>query len=107
MEALEKRALVMTPFKPNLYRGYVDDNLVICPHVVDKRMEFVAMLNSSYSSTKFIVELKVDGIVPFSDMLIRKADGTLDHTVYSKPTHTNLYVNDLSPKTHHPVFSGV
>lgn len=47
------------------------------------------------------MELKVDGKLPFLDiLLIKKPDGTLCLMVFRKPTHTNLYVNSLSH--HHP-----
>jgi hypothetical protein len=49
------------------------------------------------------METERDGHLPFLDIDIRvyrKPDGSLGHRVYSKPTHTNLYLHANSH--HHP-----
>ncbi|KAJ8919385.1 hypothetical protein NQ315_016478 [Exocentrus adspersus] len=50
---------------------------------------------------QFTMEVEENGKLPFLDVLVsRKADGTLGHTVYRKPTHTDRYMNKDS--NHHP-----
>jgi hypothetical protein len=47
------------------------------------------------------METERDGHLPFLDIKIyRRPDGSLDHKVYWKPTHNNLYLNPES--RHHP-----
>ena len=57
-------------------------------------------LNSVRSSIQLTLEVEKDGMLPFLDTLLqKKEDGSLDVTVYRKPTHTNHYLNFQS---HHP-----
>ncbi|KAJ4425835.1 hypothetical protein ANN_27461 [Periplaneta americana] len=57
--------------------------------------------NRSKHVNKFTKEVEKDGCLPFLDILIsRKPDGTLGHSVYRKPMHTDLYLNGRSH--HHP-----
>ncbi|XP_046406226.1 uncharacterized protein LOC124171132 [Ischnura elegans] len=47
------------------------------------------------------MQTEKDNRLPFLDILIeRRADGSLGHSVYRKPTHTDLYLNGRSH--HHP-----
>jgi hypothetical protein len=47
------------------------------------------------------METESEGHLPFLDLdIYRRPDGSLDHKVYRKPTHTNLCLNAKSH--HHP-----
>jgi hypothetical protein len=47
------------------------------------------------------MEIEENGHLPFLDIdIYKKADGSLGHKVYLKPTHTNLDLHQLSH--HHP-----
>jgi hypothetical protein len=47
------------------------------------------------------MEIEQDGHLPLLDIdIYRRADGTLGHKVYRKPTSTNLYLQQNSH--HHP-----
>jgi hypothetical protein len=49
----------------------------------------------------FTMEIEENGHLPFLDIdIYKKEDGSLGHKVYRKPTHTNLYLHQLS--CHHP-----
>ena len=48
---------------------------------------------------RLALKVEKDGILPFLDTLFRKEDGSLDITVYRKPTHTDHY---LDFQSHHP-----
>ncbi|XP_047504100.1 uncharacterized protein LOC125049061 [Pieris napi] len=99
MEDFEERALANTPVKPRLYKRYVDDTFVVLPN--DKISAFLAHLNSIHKNIKFTVEQENNNCLPFLDILIiRKADGTLGHTIHRKATHTDRYLNGESH--HHP-----
>jgi len=50
------------------------------------------------SNIHFTIDIEENGKLPFLDILIsKKADGTLGHQVYRKPTHTDTYM-----PSHHP-----
>lgn len=63
--------------------------------------EFLEHLNSMRPSIKFTMEEEENSKLAFLDVLLeRKADGSIDTSVYRKTTHTNRY---LQYKSHHPV----
>jgi predicted GIY-YIG superfamily endonuclease len=50
---------------------------------------------------KFMMEMEKKQSLPFLDVLVsRRPDGLLGHTVYRKPTHTDLYLH--TKFAHHP-----
>ena len=58
-------------------------------------------LNGLHNNIKFTIEIEEGGHLPFLDIdIYRKTDGSLGHKVYVKPTHTTLYLHQLSH--HHP-----
>jgi hypothetical protein len=58
-------------------------------------------LNDVCPTIKFTMEPEKDGSLPFLDAkLAQREDGTLDATVFRKPTHTDRYLHFNS---HHPV----
>ncbi|KAG8237686.1 hypothetical protein J437_LFUL017708 [Ladona fulva] len=47
------------------------------------------------------MELEENGCIPFLDVMVkRRSDGTLGHSVYRKPTHTDRYLH--ASYHHHP-----
>jgi hypothetical protein len=69
----------------------VDDNFVIWLHQRDKHTEFLDYLNGLHNNIKFTMEVEEGDHLPFLDIdIYRKANGSLGHKVYRKPTHTNL-----------------
>ncbi|KAG5324364.1 SETMR methyltransferase, partial [Acromyrmex heyeri] len=50
-------------------------------------------LNNQHPNIHFTIDIEKNGKLLFLDVLVsKKADGTLDHQVYRKPTHTDTYV---------------
>ena len=62
---------------------------------------FKTHINSIHEDIKFTSEVENNGSLAFLDSLVkRKPDGSLELTVYRKPTHTDQYLNFNS---HHPL----
>ena len=101
MTYFENKALNNANRKPKLWLRYVDDIFVVWPHGKDELQAFLEYINSIHSRIQFTLELEQNNKLPFLDVLITKTrEGTLQHTVYRKPTHTNRYLNAESH--HHP-----
>ena len=98
MEFFEELALKAAPSKPRLWKRYVDDTCCIVKKGTVEGL--LSHLNSVRPSIRFTVEEEREGSLPFLDTLLqRRDDGSLDVTVYRKPTHTDRY---LDFQSHHP-----
>lgn len=76
----------MSPFKPKIDKRCVDDSFFVWSHRRERLLEFIALLNSLHQNIKFTMEMEVERTFPFLDiLLIRKPDGTLEHTVFRDP----------------------
>ncbi|XP_046400913.1 uncharacterized protein LOC124167151 [Ischnura elegans] len=101
MEDFEEKALQSASLRPRYFFRYVDDTFVIWQHGRNTLDDFLSHMNQQHPNIKFTMEEENNNCIPFLDILIqRKPDGTLGHSVYRKPTHTNLYLNGRSH--HHP-----
>ena len=101
MEEFETSSLLTAELKPSLWLRYVDDTFVIWPHGQEQLQEFLTYLNKQHPTIKFTMEQEQDGQLAFLDVnLSRNKDGTLNHRVYRKPTHTDRYLHQRS--FHHP-----
>ena len=101
MEAFEQQILESCSFKPKCWFRYVDDTFVIWPHGRKELDTFLQFLNTQHPDIRFTMEVEANDCLPFLDVLVtRNTNGTLDHSVYRKPTHTDRYLNGFSH--HHP-----
>jgi len=101
MEDFENRALQLATYRPTCWYRYVDDTFVSWPHGLDRLQEFLQHINGLHKKIQFTMEIEEGGHLPFLDVdVYRRNDGSLGHKVYSKPTHTNLYLQQSSH--HHP-----
>ena len=98
MEFFEELALETAPTRPRLWKRYVDDTFCILRK--GSTEELLHHLNGVRPTIKFTVEQEEDGTLPFLDTLLRRReDGSLDVSIYRKPTHTDQY---LHFESHHP-----
>ena len=88
----EELALRIASERPRVWKRYVDDTCcIIRKEAVD---EFLKHLNNIRDSIKFTMEEKKDNSLPFLDTLLTRRDnGTIDITVYRKPTHTDRHLD--------------
>ena len=111
MEDFEERALNQATLKPTCWYRYVDDTFVIWPHGKTSLTTFLEHLNGLHNNIQFTMEIEENGRLPFLDIdLYKKGDGSLGHKVYRKPTHTDLYLHQLThqhPANKHSVLSSL
>ena len=101
MEDFESTALLTADHRPSTWLRYVDDTFIIWPHGPQDLQLFLAHLNDLHPSIKFTMEQEQGNSISFLDVKIsRRTDGTLGHSVYRKPTHTDRYLHNSS--FHHP-----
>ncbi|XP_038054619.1 uncharacterized protein LOC119726835 [Patiria miniata] len=94
MEEFESSSLLTADLRPSLWLRYVDDTFVVWPHGPDTLQDFLQYLNQQHTSISFTMEQEQHGTIPFLDVKIsRNPDGTLGHSVYRKPTHTDRYLH--------------
>jgi len=101
VEHFEKEALQKAPKKPEVWFRYVDDTFVIWRHGRAELRKFLIFLNNQHPNIRFTMDIEENKKLPFLDVLVtKKADNTLDHQMYRKPTHTDTYLHAES--YHHP-----
>lgn len=99
MEDFESKGLASAPFKPNMWKRFIDDTFINWPHGHEKLDLFLQHLNNLSSSIKFTMEIKINDILPFLDVLISKRnDVSFSHQVFQKKTHMEQY---LHASAHH------
>ena len=100
MEDVEERALNTYPNPPKFWKRYVDDVCVAMKR--DETNDFLNHLNSIELTIQFTVETEDDdNTLPFLDTRLHHMEGgTIQTSVYRKPTHTDRYLDYMS---HHPI----
>jgi hypothetical protein len=93
MQWLEEQVLKRFPRRPILMVRYVDDYLIIYRGRVFKINDFLALFNSIHPNIKLTMEHEVDGKIPFLDILLTKVNGSIQTSVYRKPTATEITLN--------------
>ena len=74
------------------WRRYVDDTFTLVKK--GKKDEVIATLNNFHPNMKFTHETEKDGHIAFLDVLLKKEeDGTVQTTVYRKPTNNSIYIH--------------
>ncbi|XP_059046970.1 uncharacterized protein LOC131842461 [Achroia grisella] len=101
MEKIDNLAISTTAFPVKLWKRYVDDIFCILEGTETEVMQYLSYLNSIHTKSKFTVEIEKERSLAFLDIKVTvQKDGTLGHTVYRKPTHTDRYLHATSH--HHP-----
>ena len=75
----------------NIYSQYMDDVMRdIDNNNVDQKL---TEINCLHPSLQFTIERETNSSIPFLDMRIKRINGTLESTWYTKPTDTGLTMN--------------
>ena len=78
-------------FKPQFYRGYVDDIFVMFKKK-DHVKKFLRHINSRHRNIKFTCKEEKDKI-SFLDIPISRNNNALETSIFRKPTFTGVYTN--------------
>jgi hypothetical protein len=93
MKHFEEISLERAKHKPHCWFRYVDDTFIYRPYDPGKLIDYLDHLNSVHENISLLRRQTGDDL-PFLDTdKNRKPDGSLDHKVYRKLTHTQLYFN--------------
>ncbi|XP_076043870.1 uncharacterized protein LOC143026961 [Oratosquilla oratoria] len=88
MQQFEAELLKTAPPSLKLWMRYVDDVFAV---MQDKDIDpFFTRLNSLESAIQFSMELKVNGVLPFLDILVSREGDHLETSIYRKPPHTDF-----------------
>ncbi len=93
VENFENIAITTFRRPPKIWKRYVDDTFVILSK--HSARSFLGHINNINEAIQFTADSENENSeLPFLDCLImRNLDGTLDTTVYRKPTNTGRYLN--------------
>ena len=82
-------------FKDNIvfWKRQVDDIFFVWKGSKEELELFVWLLNGVEYRVQFTLEVEKEGFLPFLDVGLMKADGKLVTRIYTKPTHTQQYIN--------------
>lgn len=76
---------------PKIWWRYVDDVAAIVEKGTEQHV--LTQLNSKWPTIKFTIETEENGSLPFLDVCLnRKSDGSIDFSVYRKPSNTPCYI---------------
>ena len=92
MVHLEETIVPQLGDKMKTWRRYVDDTFT----VVEKGTidEIISVLNNFHPNIKFTHEMEHQQQIAFLDVLLKKQqDGTLQTSVYRKPTNNSIYIH--------------
>ena len=100
MGKLEHEILSHAPYKPLLYKRYIDDILILWPHSELELNNFLLAMNSFHPSIKFASERSYQKI-NFLDINIYKSprsiiSNKLEVETYIKPTNRQAYIHAMS-----------
>ena len=92
MNELENTIIPTLGNKIQHWSRYVDDTFAFVKPNTEKDIQ--QKLNSFHKNIKFTYEFEQENQISFLDVLItRKQDGSMETSVYRKPTHTDIYMN--------------
>jgi hypothetical protein len=91
----------LVQWKPIRWYRYIKDTILLWFHAKEEFRRYQRHLNSIHSNISLSAETEEDNTLPFLYALGKwKHYGSLGHTVYRKPTHTDLYL--YASSHHHP-----
>ena len=92
MVHLEETIVPQLSVTMTTWRRYVDDTFTIVEK--GKVSEIISVLNNFHPNIKFTHEIEQEQQIAFLDVLLTKEEnGTLQTSVYRKPTNNNIYIN--------------
>lgn len=91
----------MAPKKPSCQYRYVDGMFVIWPHGMDDLQKFNQHLNNIHKNQVHDGSTNKRIAIISRHLVMKKQDGSLEHSIYREATRTDLYLHAKSH--HHPL----
>lgn len=80
MESFENSALERATLKLLYFKRFVDDVFIVWPHGQERLLEFLDFLSGFHLKIKFTMEVEIQGMLLFLDVLVYwKADGAVGY----------------------------
>ena len=96
MEKFEETATASALLRPKYWLRYVDNTFVVWSHGEDELERFLSQINNVHPWIQFMIEMDGGQQLLFLNILVlHRADGSLGHKDYKKPTHTDRYLHKL------------
>ena len=95
MGYVENFLCVQDSSSPRHYFRFVDDTFCAFNNV-NEALCYLEKINKLHPNLSFTFEKEVSGSLPFLDVLVQKADGSIFTSVYRKPTFSGLYLHFFS-----------
>ena len=99
MSRLEEEAFKASEIRPDFYRRYIDDSLLLWMHGLARLREFVSFLNSRHESIAFTLEHSAEtasNSINFLDLTISVQQDVLQWELFVKPSHSGVHLSYCS-----------
>ena len=103
MGRFEQQAIENAPFKPPVWKRFIDDGFMIWSHGKERLENFISYLHSIHSSIKFTHEYSISShqTISFLDVQVQLSNNQIQTDLHTKPTDKHQYLLKTSCHPNH------